>query len=192
METKKVRILINQLKTKNSFLLFDFVDLIMTSFFQILVRLNDRMWEIKQSLEDKASKIITTNGIILPLFFGFILNSSTKLDLLQTILLVAGVFTATLSILNAARVIKPSDFAEILDLKQFVNTKGNLNIETINLFKNLNDSEIENNAINNYLQIINFNEGINKKRSMLLNRAYNLLKCFIVIISIFMIYFFLF
>ena len=55
----------------------------MNQLLHYLIKTHERDWDIKKSLEDNASKLILTSGIIIPIFFGLVLISDRSLDVVQ-------------------------------------------------------------------------------------------------------------
>jgi len=55
----------------------------MNQLLHYLIKAHEMDWDIKRSLEDNASKLILTSGIIIPIFFGLVLISDKNLDIVQ-------------------------------------------------------------------------------------------------------------
>jgi len=64
----------------------------MNQLLHYLIKAHEMDWDIKKSLEDNASKLILTSGIIIPIFFGLVLISDRSLDVVQIFFLLSVIF----------------------------------------------------------------------------------------------------
>ena len=64
----------------------------MNQLLHYLIEAHEMDWDIKKSLEDNASKLILTSGIIIPIFFGLVLISDRSLDVVQIFFLLSVIF----------------------------------------------------------------------------------------------------
>ena len=95
-----------------------------------------RKWDIKKSLEDNASKLSLTSGIIIPIFFGLVLISDRSLDVVQIFFLLSVIFFGMMSIRYAINLIKPTSFPNIVDVNKFIDSPTG-QLENISISKNV-------------------------------------------------------
>ena len=94
----------------------------MNQLLHYLSKMHEREWDIKKSLEDNASKLILTSGIIIPIFFGLVLISDRSLDVVQIFFLLSVIFFGMMSIRYAINLIKPTSFPNIVDVNKFIDS----------------------------------------------------------------------
>jgi len=155
--------------------------------------MHERDWDIKKSLEDNASKLILTSGIIIPIFFGFVLISDRSLDVVQIFFLLSVIFFGMMSIRYAINLIKPSSFPNIVDINKFIDSfTGELDNDSISKFENRDEKEFEDFVIQIYIKMIDFNKKENNRLAIILNKSFRCLKFSLLFIFLFVLSIFFF
>ena len=165
----------------------------MNQLLQYLIKAYERDWDIKKSLEDNASKLILTSGIIIPIFFGLVLISDKSLDIVQIFFLLSVIFFGMMSIRYAINLIKPTSFPNILDINKFIDTAtGELDNISISKFENKDEKEFEDRVIQIYIKMIDFNKNENNRLAIIINKSFKCLKFSLLFIFLFVLSIFFF
>ena len=165
----------------------------MNQLLHYLIKAHEMDWDIKKSLEDNASKLILTSGIIIPIFFGLVLISDRSLDVVQIFFLLSVIFFGMMLIRYAINLIKPTSFPNIVDINKFIDTStGELDNISISKFENRDEKEFEDHAIQIYIKMTDFNRKENNRLAMILNKSFRCLKFSLLIIFLFVLSIFFF
>ena len=165
----------------------------MNQLLQYLIKAYERDWDIKKSLEDNASKLILTSGIIIPIFFGLVLISDRSLDVVQIFFLLSVIFFGMMSIRYAIKLIKPTSFPNIVDINKFIDSPtGGLDNLSISKFENKDEKEFEDRVIQIYIKMIDFNKNENNRLAIIINKSFKCLKFSLLFIFLFVLSIFFF
>ena len=165
----------------------------MNQLLQYLIKAYERDWDIKKSLEDNASKLILTSGIIIPIFFGLVLISDKNLDIVQIFFLLSVIFFGMMSIRYAINLIKPTSFPNIVDINKFIDSPtGELDNLSISKFENKDEKEFEDRVIQIYIKMIDFNKNENNRLAIIINKSFKCLKFSLLFIFLFVLSIFFF
>lgn len=165
----------------------------MNQLLQYLIKAYERDWDIKKSLEDNASKLILTSGIIIPIFFGLVLISGKSLDVVQILFLLSVIFFGMMSIRYAINLIRPTSFSNIVDINKFIDTStGELDNISISKFENRDEKEFEEYVIQIYIKMTDSNRKENNRLAMILNKSFRCLKFSLLFIFLFVLSIFFF
>ena len=160
----------------------------MNQLLHYLSKTHEREWDIKKSLEDNASKLILTSGIIIPIFFGLVLISDRSLDVVQIFFLLSVIFFGMMSIRYAINLIKPTSFPNIVDVNKFIDSPtGQLDNISISKFENRDEKEFEDHVIQIYIKMIDFNKKENNRLAIILNKSFKCLKFSLLFIFLFVL-----
>ena len=165
----------------------------MNQLLHYLIKAHEMDWDIKKSLEDNASKLILTSGIIIPIFFGLVLISDRSLDVVQIFFLLSVIFFGMMSIRYAINLIKPSSFPNIVDINKFIDSfTGELDNDSISKFENRDEKEFEDFVIQIYIKMIDFNKNENNRLAIIINKSFKCLKFSLLFIFLFVLSIFFF
>ena len=165
----------------------------MNQLLHYLIKAHEMDWDIKKSLEDNASKLILTSGIIIPIFFGLVLISDKSLDVVQIFFLLSVIFFGMMSIRYAINLIKPTSFPNIVDINKFIDSPiGELDNTSISKFENKDEKEFEDHVIQIYIKMIDFNQKENNRLAIILNKSFRCLKSSFLFIFLFVLSIFFF
>ncbi|HKU82819.1 MAG TPA: hypothetical protein VJP58_02155 [Candidatus Nitrosocosmicus sp.] len=165
----------------------------MKQLLEYLIKAYERDWDIKKSLEDNASKLILTSGIIIPIFFGLVLISDKSLDIVQIFFLLSVIFFGMMSIRYAINLIRPTSFSNIVDINKFIDTStGELDNISISKFENRDEKEFEEYVIQIYIKMTDSNRKENNRLAMILNKSFRCLKFSLLFIFLFVLSIFFF
>lgn len=162
-----------------------------------LNRACEREWEIKRSIEDKASKLILTSSIILPIIVAVVIDgyyiNKNNLDILQIILLLSAFFFGLMSIRHAIDASKPASFPNLIDIyKFFDSTTGKINSVEITKFRNNEYTEFEDKLVEAYIRMLDFNKKYNKNGVSSLEKSFGAFKFLLLFIFFFLLAVFFF
>lgn len=157
-----------------------------------LNRACERESEIRKSLEDKASKLILTCGIIIPIIVAVVIDGyyidRNNLDVIQMILLLSAIFFGMMSIRYAVDLSRPTFFPNLIDTDKFIDlSTGRLNSVEISRFKNKDEIEFEDELIETYIHMLDFNKKHNKKSAVTLNKSFSAFKFLLLFIFLFVL-----
>ena len=165
----------------------------MNQLLHYLIKAHEMDWDIKKSLEDNASKLILTSGIIIPIFFGLVLISDRSLDVVQIFFLLSVIFFGMMSIRYAINLIKPTSFPNIVDINKFIDSPtGGLDNLSISKFENKDEKEFEDRVIQIYIKMIDFNKNENNRLAIIINKSFKCLKFSLLFIFLFVLSIFFF
>lgn len=165
----------------------------MNQLLHYLIKAHEMDWDIKKSLEDNASKLILTSGIIIPIFFGLVLISDRSLDVAQIFFLLSVIFFGMMSIRYAINLIKPTSFPNIVDINKFIDSPtGELDNLSISKFENKDEKEFEDRVIQIYIKMIDFNKKENNRFAIILDKSLRCLKFSLLFIFLFVLSIFFF
>ena len=165
----------------------------MNQLLHYLIKAHEMDWDIKKSLEDNASKLILTSGIIIPIFFGLVLISDKNLDIVQIFFLLSVIFFGMMSIRYAIKLIKPTSFPNIVDINKFIDSPtGELDNLSISKFENKDEKEFEDRVIQIYIKMIDFNKNENNRLAIIINKSFKCLKFSLLFIFLFVLSIFFF
>ena len=165
----------------------------MNQLLNYLIKAHERDWDIRKSLEDSASKLILTSGIIIPIFFGLVLISDKILDVVQIFFLLLVIFFGMMSIRYAINLIKPTSFPNLVDINKFIDSPiGELDNTSISKFENKDEKEFEDHVIQIYIKMIDFNQKENNRLAIILNKSFRCLKFSLLFIFLFVLSVFFF
>ncbi|MDF0682494.1 MAG: hypothetical protein P0116_16170, partial [Candidatus Nitrosocosmicus sp.] len=122
-----------------------------------------------------------------------VLASDRRLDVVQIFFLLSVIFFGMMSIRHAINLIKPTSFPIIVNFNKFMDSSTEeLNYISISKFKNMDEKEFEDNAIEIYIKMIDFNKKQNNRLALTLDTSFRSLKFSLVFIFLFMLSIFFF
>lgn len=164
----------------------------MKPFIDYLITACKKEWEIKKSIEDKASKLILASSIIISIIVAVVIDgyyiSRDNLDIIQIILLLSAIIFGMMSIRHAIDSSKPTLFPNLIDIyKLFDLTTGRINSAEITKFRNNEYTEFEDKVVEDYIKILDFNKKYNKKSASSLEKSFGAFKFLLLFIFLFVL-----
>lgn len=152
----------------------------------------EKEWQIKKSIEDKASKIILASSIIIPIVVAVVIDgyyiNRNNLDVIQIILLLSAIFFGMMSIRYAIESSKPTSFPNWIDIdKLFDLTTGRINSVEITKFRNNEYTEFEDKVVEAYFKMLNFNKKLNNEGAVSLEKSFGVFKFLLLFIFLFLL-----
>src|SRR4029078_5580420 len=104
-------------------------------FIELLLQRSAKEWDIKTAIEEKASKIITTLGIIIPIAVA-IFTTIKDYNILTLLSIPVCIFFGLCSFLYSIKAIKSLKYKTIINIDQFFYSDDEINNDVLETFVN--------------------------------------------------------